>query len=220
MKEVLYRAKRKDNGEWVEGYYVRLIRRSATYDEFVHYIICSDSVITRYDDFINYYEIIPETLGRLLGHPCWNGDYHEQRFFQDDIIAVWKYGWKHGVNECDPDTTALVIDEHSISEDGFGRWFPQDTTAVRVIGNAHDNPELLKGHDLRMFVSCINDKYPDEYPSQHYYITNTYKIHGAHAGCYLCNFENEYICHQFNGGCDRFNQCQFIKNCEDRKNVQ
>ena len=207
MKEVLYRAKRKDNGEWVEGYFTR-------------YNAMFNSGTPVIETELHDYEIIPETLGRLLGHPCWNGDYHEQRFFQDDIIAVWKHRWINGMNECNPDTTALVIDENSISEDGLCRWFPQDTTTVRVIGNAHDNPELLKGHDLRRFVTSINDIYPDEYPSQHYYITNTYKIHGAHAGCYLCNFENEYICHQFNGGCDHIDECRFIRSCEERKTVK
>lgn len=217
MREVLYRAKRKDNGEWIKGYYVRLRRRYNPCDsKIVHYIISRDAEVNWYNSFHAYYEIIPETLGRMLEDPCWNSDCDGREFFQDDIVAVW--GSKCvDIENTKPNTIALVIDEHSISHKGGGRWFPQDTTRVKIIGNAHDHPELLDGHDVRQFISEIGGRPddPDEYIEQHHYLTDKYSIHGAHAGCYICNFENDYICHQYNGGCDRIDTCRRIREEEN-----
>lgn len=32
-----------------------------------------------------------------------------------------------------------------------------------------------------------------------------------HAGCYLVNFEDEYYCHQMNGGCPDIEKCRKIR---------
>ena len=32
-------------------------------------------------------------------------------------------------------------------------------------------------------------------------ISSISQVSGNHAGCYLSNYENEYICHKHNGGC-------------------
>lgn len=42
-------------------------------------------------------------------------------------------------------------------------------------------------------------------------IIDSCSITEAHAGCYLCNFENEYICHIYNGGCKKIEQCKTIR---------
>lgn len=51
----------------------------------------------------------------------------------------------------------------------------------------------------------------DEYLERHRYLSEKYNIHGAHACCYMCNFENDYICHKFNGGCERIDVCRKIR---------
>lgn len=33
----------------------------------------------------------------------------------------------------------------------------------------------------------------------------------GHAACYLCNFEDEYICHTHNGGCEKIELCRGIQ---------
>lgn len=33
----------------------------------------------------------------------------------------------------------------------------------------------------------------------------------AHAACYLCNFEDEYICYTYDGGCKQIEQCRGIR---------
>lgn len=41
-------------------------------------------------------------------------------------------------------------------------------------------------------------------------LVSTYNITNVHAGCYMCNFENEYICHKVNGGCKNISKCREI----------
>jgi hypothetical protein len=156
VENVSYRAKRKDNGEWVEGYYVRIKRRYHPCEcKIVHYIVCHDAEANWYQPFHAYYEIIPETLGRLLGHADYDGYQECERLFQNDIIGVWE---RHeDVEHTPPRDVALVTDEHSITVAGSGRWFPQDTTRIRILGHAYDNPELLHGHDMRHFINRLNE---------------------------------------------------------------
>lgn len=203
----IYRAKRKDNGEWIEGYYVKA--KYFANDEDIHVIFPLGC------DFSSYEEIIPETLGRLLEHPCYDSDHMNTRFFQGDIIALWR-SKSVDIDMEDPDEIALVLDECSITVNGLGRWFPQDTTRVRIIGNAYDNPELLNWGDLCHVIDSGRD-IPDDYSEQHQRLIDTYGIHGAQAGCYICNFENEYFCHQYNGGCSRLAICKHIRELENEK---
>lgn len=207
----VYRAKRKDSGEWVEGYYAKA--KDWLSGENVHVIFPLNLELYPNSEFSSYEEIIPETLGRLLEHPCYDSDYADTRFFQGDIIAVWRN--RHADIEHEkPDATALVLDEHSISENGLGRWFPQDTTRVRIIGNAYDNPELLDWRDLQYVIDSVRD-IMDDYLEHRQRLIDTYDIHGAQAGCYICNFENEYFCHQYNGGCSRLAICKHIHDLEN-----
>lgn len=203
MDTRIYRAKRKDNSEWVDGYYAKL--KHYLSDDTVHIIIPVDSQLFPHGEISYFEEIIPETLGRLIDHPCYDSYFENEQIFQNDIIAVWSS--RHSdVDHTRPDTTALVVDEHSICEHGLGRWFPQDTTRVKVIGNAYDNPELLQPQEMNFFVNGMHDC-PEDYTERHSKLMNK-GVHGAHACCYICNFPNDYICYQWNGGCSKLAECQ------------
>lgn len=178
----------------------------------IHIIYSADDIQYPYLED-KYYEVIPETVCRQLYNVDYDSAYECPRIFQGDIVTVWHS--KADVEREKPIGNAVVLDEHSVSETkrGFGRWFTQDTTRVRVIGNAYDNPELMEGYCLSHFVTSLR-KYPgdpDNYLKQHNYLSKKYNIHGAHACCYMCNFENDYICHTFNGGCDRIDICRKIR---------
>lgn len=41
-------------------------------------------------------------------------------------------------------------------------------------------------------------------------ISTTYQITNDHAGCWLSNFEDDYICHKHNGGCKNIDKCREI----------
>lgn len=38
-----------------------------------------------------------------------------------------------------------------------------------------------------------------------------YGLSEDRAACYLCNFEDQYICKEYNGGCKLFEKCKEIK---------
>lgn len=48
-------------------------------------------------------------------------------------------------------------------------------------------------------------------------LSSIYNISKVHAGCYMCNFENKYICVEHNGGCKGLDKCRSIYEKEYRK---
>lgn len=48
-------------------------------------------------------------------------------------------------------------------------------------------------------------------------IATIYQITNEQAGCYLSNYEDEYICHKYNGGCRNANKCKEIFEKEKNK---
>ena len=180
----------------------------------MHVIFPVGLTLYPHSEFSYFVEIIPETLCRMLDWACYDG-YHEiGKLYQNDILGVWE---RHAdVYHTEPDSVVLALDEHSVTSKGYGRWFPQDTTRIRVLGNAYDNPELLHGQDLNRFINGLReyDGSSEDYIEEHKYLTSKYNIHGAQACCYLCNFENDYICHQYNDGCSSFEVCKYIRDNE------
>lgn len=41
-------------------------------------------------------------------------------------------------------------------------------------------------------------------------LVSAYNITSTHAGCYMCNFEDKYICVEHNGGCKSLDKCRSI----------
>ena len=131
MKEILFRGKNKETKEWVYGYYAKV--KDYLNDKEFHVIFPLGSA--------GSIEVIPETVGRLIEYPNYDAFYENERMFEGDIVEVCN---RHDDVECkQPKTVAIVVNESCITEDGKGRWFPQDTTRIKVVGNVHDNPELV-----------------------------------------------------------------------------
>lgn len=138
----LYKAKRVDNGEWIEGY---LIYDAVTGQAFIHYkgnsLNESDKVGGEgYLRFIAF-EIDQTTLCQCTGLKDKNG----KLIWENDIILAGYYKWKCKVawdKECarfigltnDKDVKIVYVDMVDRSNE----------SAVEVIGNIFDNPELLE----------------------------------------------------------------------------
>lgn len=41
-------------------------------------------------------------------------------------------------------------------------------------------------------------------------LASIYNISEIHADCYLCNYGDTFICHEFNNGCDCVEKCKSI----------
>ena len=136
MREILFRAKRVDNGEWIEGNYVKA---ELIHDEgYEHYIIET----MRHG---KTYEIDPETLCQYTGLKDKNGN----MIWENDIVrcnrrekeAKYKVVWDKTYADFRIEkinglgVVPICIEEGSIPV--FGRHY-------ECIGNVFDDPELLK----------------------------------------------------------------------------
>ena len=144
MREILFRGKRKDNGEWIEGYYC-----PCSFGWFP----CRPAIILKEDMDNGYWhpeEIDPETIGQYTGLSDKNG----KKIFEGDIV---KYKNTGGVVYKGVTLTVIgkvVYNEKTTSFAVYGKdeigakycdYFPIKN--IEVIGNIHDNPELLGGEE-------------------------------------------------------------------------
>ena len=150
MREILFRGKRIDNGEWVYGYYAR---KGADKESFRHYI-CVSTFSSDYQSNYTYpfylydYEVDPLTVGQ-----CVSGltDKNGKKIFEGDIVDITQYdNVHHKAYRC---CRAKVFFSNFAfrtnaapeyeDEEPLSYWFWHDCD-FEVIGNIHDNPELLE----------------------------------------------------------------------------
>lgn len=130
----LWRGKCKYNGEWVEGGYFKTQIAHEVAHCIVPFHLFVNSLL---DDEV--YQIIPETLGERSGLPDKNGN----PIFEGDICVVTaphaNIIKEIGVVRYDERSAMFIIDFRKRMIDFSGSGL------VEVIGNIHDNPELLSG---------------------------------------------------------------------------
>lgn len=143
MREILFRGKCKYNGKWTEGYLVELGKESFSDNE--RYGICNKA-IPLFGSGVCYNlkidEVIQETIGQYTGLTDKNG----KRIFEGDVCKNTKTGkivsvqW-HGTMAGYVWSKRKENNQHLFD---FGELF-RVCDKYEVIGNIHDNPELLKG---------------------------------------------------------------------------
>ena len=137
-REILFRGKRTDNGEWVYGY---LIGNNVIVGEVVDFD----------EDYFNtqfWYKVDPETVGQFTGLTDKNGT----KVFEGGIIrvnGVVNFAVKYieeRLSFCLANTDDLKLNLKYISPWNHvsASWWYEFGREIEVIGNVYDNPELLK----------------------------------------------------------------------------
>lgn len=134
MREILFKAKRINNGEWVEGYYQK---RYDLLGNEEHLIFHADSY-----NVWEYAEIIPETLCQFTGLCDKNGN----KIWENDIVTCQtKYGGDIGkVVFHNGKFCVLWNSTYHYSRKGKCENYYDINTKNSVKGNVFDNPELLQ----------------------------------------------------------------------------
>lgn len=119
-RKIKFRGKRNKNGEWVFGYYVE------------DFLSPKDAVIVNTEGE-KWFFVNPESVGQFTGLHDKNG----KEIYEGDVVKAWKHNETSFVHEI----------KHRDGIFWFGNWnwseFQNVFRNIEVIGNIHDNPELL-----------------------------------------------------------------------------
>lgn len=148
MREILFRGKRIDNGEWVEGSFLLDGEAHRPLDKdhlpFSNRYIVPETDLENIDTVFNDgsyylrtegYHVIPETVGQFTGLTA-----HGKKIFEGDLMEFEAYGILYrGVVTIEGGNTGVFCKGGSpFLDDTIKRY-----DAVKI-GNIHDNPELLE----------------------------------------------------------------------------
>ncbi len=104
MSEIKFRGKRKDNGEWVYGNYVRLEKD----DKIIHYILTGKTELVYGMETFEKFEVIPETVGQFIN--AHTTDFEKKEIYEGDYVHCWGGDHFNGRWEFDDYFTVDCID--------------------------------------------------------------------------------------------------------------
>lgn len=164
----LWRGKRVDNGEWITGYYMRIVRETSI-KEIIRYCIFTGVEFWNNlsgETALESYEVDPSTLGECTGLRDKNGNL----IFEGDVFRFDDEVWSSCYTSCGTeydswevkncgvvgfdeeyarfDFVQYQFNENSVEADLHENRdieFAEFVSNLEIAGNIHDNPELLKG---------------------------------------------------------------------------
>ena len=140
LREIIFRGKRLDNGEWEEGFYCKHDKVKCCFSEddpeTKHLIIKDGFCDWGFEPPLKGVEVDPATVGQFTGLLDKNG----KRIFEGAIMAFAAYGFDYVGSVEIVDGNACVMCKHA------SPFLDQavSKSGAYIIGNIHDNPELLE----------------------------------------------------------------------------
>nr|DAU96215.1 MAG TPA: YopX protein [Caudoviricetes sp.] len=134
MRQILFKAKRKDNGKWVEGYYQKRFDLDGSEQ---HLIFWSKSYTVW-----EYAEINPDTICQYTGltdkngKRIWENDICDRKEKYSEIVTYNKGDWQL-------DYSYVFGKEMHTDACNLG-FYVCERDCVEVIGNIFDNADLLE----------------------------------------------------------------------------
>ena len=147
MREILFKAKRKDNGKWVEGQYAYINNPLTENGEPIRHLICNGTNIFNYEinlDTLCQYTGLTDKNGKKI----WENDIVRFQFDNDDcpfpnkdtkkrlgkiFFSDFRASWSIAMGR---------KGNKRINNDLFK--YVQNGNRVEVIGNIFDNADLLE----------------------------------------------------------------------------
>lgn len=135
MREIIFRGKLTANGEWSEGN-LQIAKNGVA-------IITPDETVIG-----SYGQVVPESVGEYTGICDKNGT----KIFEGDIISIPfeedRSPWEESCIYYENGEVYFCAEHHGwyvrfYDDDTLSLW-EYDELDVEVIGNIHDNPELLE----------------------------------------------------------------------------
>lgn len=130
MREILFKAKRIDNGEWVEGNFVQTIVASYIVIPYKYGTILGEG---------KFIEVDPSTICQYTGLNDKNG----KKIWENDICRYYNPEDKDGIGIIKDDYVSWVSGTLS-QKTMTPLFYLKCGQEWEVYGNIFDNPELLK----------------------------------------------------------------------------
>ena len=153
MREILFRGKRIDNGEWIEG-------------NLIQYPLSSYSYVMSNYGFDDAICVLPETVGQFTNMT----DCINNLLFEGDLVKAFDD------KKCEFDQSyigivkfvggAFGVEWHAKNFQTFMPFCDIESN-IMLVGNIFDNPEMLKSETLAEFQPVIHAKW--EISSDGYY---------------------------------------------------
>lgn len=124
-REIEFRGKRFDNGQWAYGN-----------------LIIDDSGNSEIIDYENNREIRYDVRGETIGQFTGKYDKNQRKVYEGDIVLQQGYNGRKEKMVVRFDNGAFIVGYHSGSSTRKKPMLISDK--CEVIGNIHDNPELLQ----------------------------------------------------------------------------
>lgn len=123
-----FRGKQKNSKEWCYGFYTPMI--------FVEDYEVLPCIVVLHAEGMYFEPVIPETIGQYTGLLDKNG----KKIFEGDIVDMHRKGCSFKPIEC------VEYWKGGFNPVSVAGWeCTPEPNEIEVIGNIHDNPELLKG---------------------------------------------------------------------------